>query len=261
MKFNKIMIALSVALPICVAVRILQIVFTIEYANGFYSTGKELSGNAALVFIALVGAVFAVLSFFGEKINAKVPKSNLLTTISSLIVAVALFGELFGENMPMTMPAMQVLILKTVTAFTAAYFVAFATTGFTEFKMPTILHAVPCFYAIAKTIFTFINISSLALISDNILLIASYCALMLFFINRAKLYNRLDKANIFTKIFATSAVCAIFCITLSLASIVINIVSSTPYLHTDTAVMRAVFSLGLFVIVFLCEVLNQKEHI
>ncbi len=250
MNFKKIFIAFCVGLPLCIAARIVQLTVVIENSNGFYKSGYELLGNALVVVVALVCVGLAVIAFKAYKAPECAPKTNIVMTVAAICVAVALICETFFENMPQTMLPWQMLTIKAVTLFCGVYFLAFAIQGITNIKLPAILHAVPCVYAILKTVFTFINISSLALISDNVLLMSSYCVLMLFFINFGKLYNGLDKELNFRKILATGLIGATLCGTQSVSVLAVNVFGK-GYTHSDTSVMFTLLVFGFFIVAFL----------
>lgn len=73
MSFKKIIIAFSIGLPICIAARILQIVFTIKSKTGFYLHGQE---NLGRVLLAVIFAVAALLYLFAFRLT-KLPKNHL----------------------------------------------------------------------------------------------------------------------------------------------------------------------------------------
>ena len=261
MNCKKLTLGFSLALIVSALIRILQIVFFVEYSNGFYIMGKGVLGGLCLVFIAIVCVAIAFLAFKIEEIVITIPRIDKWIAIISAIVAVTLFRELLGENMPMVMPAWQVLLLKMVTMFTAVYFVVLCLKAVLGFKIPQIAHIIPTVYAIVKTIFTFINFSSLALISDNILLLAAYSSLMLFFISYGKLYNGINEKNGSKKITVTALITAIITITASVPNIIINIFGKAPYLHTDIDILITLFALGVFVITFIYKAAYKNEYI
>ncbi len=260
MNFKKNIAGFS-GLFICMLIRIFQIAFLVEYSNGFYFTGKEFLGNLCLILIALICAAIIFFVFKAEKTAVAPPKTDWLLAIVSFVVAVTLFREIFGENMPMTMTAGQVFTIKIVSAFTAVYFIVFCMQYVLNFKMPPLLHLMPIIYAMVKTIFMFINLSSLALISDNILLLAAYCSLMLLFISYGKFHNGIEEKRGDTKLLATSCVSAIITITASVPNMIINLFSKQPYIHTNTDVLMTLFAFGIFTIVFMCKSAHKKEHI
>ena len=105
-------------------------------------------------------------------------------------------------------------------------------------------------YLIVRAIITFINVSSLAVISDNIILIVAYCLLMLFFANFARLYNNLGNESTFRKILAFSLTSAVCCLVQSVGFFVVNLILTEDYLHTDKTANFVLLFFGLFVIAF-----------
>lgn len=265
MSLRKIMLCFIAGLPVCIVARVIQIVYATEYATGFSVRGREWLSYLSIGIIALVCVLMAVFSFKAYKNPEKPPKVKWGLSVAACVVVAGLLRELIFENMPQTMPAWQVLLLKFVTVICVVYFVAFAVQGITEFKLPAISHVIPCVYAIIKTIFTFINISSLAVISDNVFLVAGYCLLMLFFINYGKLYNGIDVEKGFRKLLATGLAASTVCITQSFPVIFVNVFSKTPYLHSDVGSMWALAGMGIFIITFIFKyfekILNKEEHI
>lgn len=250
MSFKKIIIAFSIGLPICIAARILQIVFTIKSKTGFYLHGQENLGRVLLAVIFAVAALLYLFAFKAYKTPEKPPKNNLFLAISSGCMALVLLNEFLGQRFPTTALNWQITMVKISTVACIAYFIAIALQGVLGFKLLPILHVIPCIFAIAKTIFSFISISSLAIISDNVLLVAAYCLLMLFFVNYAKLYNNLDTDLNFRKILATGLATSIVCNTQAVAYFAVNIFGNQEYLHTDISVMFTVLCFGIFTLAF-----------
>ena len=264
MNIKRILICFFAALPVCVAMRFFQITNTIDFENGFFIPQKETLGYLLLVGMLVACAAMAVVSFTGVKKFSPLPKTNWLLGLSSGFVAGRLFVELFGEVMSFAMPAWQVLVVKFVTVITAVYFTLVLLDGLFKIKIPPMFHVIPAIYAVTKTIFTFINISALSVISDNVLLMASYCVLMLFFINYARIFNEIDTQKSIKKVVGYGFVAVILCITSSLPIIIINLTSSNKYLHSNISVGNTLFTIGCFIAVFLCEYFynayNKKEE-
>ena len=82
MSFKKIIIAFSIGLPICIAARILQIVFTIKSKTGFYLHGQETLGRVLLAVIFAVAALLYLFAFKAYKTPEKPPKNNLFLAFS-----------------------------------------------------------------------------------------------------------------------------------------------------------------------------------
>lgn len=250
MKLNKIMTFFCVGLPICVVLRIFQIVFTVEFETGFYKTEFRLYGK--MISVVIFGFCLLLWWFASRyyKSVEKPPKGNILLSISALAVAATVLIQSFSENMLIYRFSWQPLIMKLGGISAALYFAAFALNNYFSFKFPPVLHIIPCVFMILRTIFVFINTSALAHISDNILLIAAYCVLMVFFLNFARLYNEMDTEKNFKKLLSSGLVSAILCFTVSVPHFVVNIASGNAYLHLSNITSLSLLVLGIFVSVF-----------
>lgn len=250
MSFKKILIGFCVCLPICIVARVAQLAFAVESTTGFYIKGQESFGIFMMLVIFAASIYVYFTAFKAYKTPEKPPKINLFLVFSSIGMALVLANELLQQKFPSTTLSWQISMIKIMTVIAIAYFVTVALQGIFRFKLLPVLHVIPCLYAMAKTIFSFISVSSLAIISDNILLIAAYCLLMLFFINYAKLYNNLDTDLNFRKILATGLAASIVCNAQAFAYFGINLFGSQGYLHTDINVMFSVLCFGIFTAAF-----------
>lgn len=250
MSFKKIMLIFYIGLPLSLFTRVFQILFTIDYDNGFFANWRKVPGTIATVVILAIAFILAVCAYKAYKTPEHPPKNNPALAISSGVVALALISELVFQKFPLTSLDWQISCVKIATAVAIVYFAAVALQGVLKFRLPALFHVVPFFYIMAKVIFTFISISSLALISDNILLMTGYCLLMLFFINYGKLYNKLDTELNFRKILATGLSAATICGAQSLAYFGINALSLQDYLHSDITAMFTLLTFAIFTTVF-----------
>ncbi len=250
MKFDKIFHSFCIALPVCIVLRVLQILFTIDNTNGFYIEKFKGLGQFITFLIFTVCIVIGVLAFKAYKTPERIPRSDIFLSASAFLVSLALVLELIFEKLPTTMSAWHVLVIKILEILGAVYFAAFGLQITKKVILPLISHIIIVFYVMAKAVITFINISALALISDTIFLVTGYCLLLLFFVNFAKLNNRLGNEYTFRKILASSLSASVICISQSVAFFVANIFSHGKYIHTDITANLVILSLGIFVVVF-----------
>ena len=250
MKLNKIMAFFCIGLPICVSLRIFQIIFTIEFETGFYINEFETIGKFILALIIVFCVLLWIYSSRYYKAPEKQPEYNMLLSVASVGLAVATVAQAFMENSYISTFEWQNLLMKVVGVITGAYFLGFATRYYINFKFPPILHIIPCVFMILRTAFIFINTSALAHISDNVLILAAYCSVMVFFVNFAKLYNDVDAEGNFKKILSSGLVSAVLCFTQGIAHSVINFASDNKYLHISHVANVSVLLMGLFVTVF-----------
>ena len=244
------MLTFCLALPLCVAARIYQIIFTIDGVTAFFNIGDENIGNILTIAIALVTALIYFIAFKVYKTPKNPPQHNFALTIMSIALAVVLGNEFLHKEFLPTTQMWQMTMVKILTVLCIAYFLALSLQTIFNFKILPILHIIPVLFAVVQTIAYFISISPLAIISDNILLIAAYCFLMVFFINYAKLYNGIDVEYNFKKILAAGLGTAIVCITQSAAYIIANFISEKGYPHSDFNTMITIFCFGIFALVF-----------
>jgi hypothetical protein len=259
MSLKKIMLISGIGLPVCVLARVLQIALTIEYSNGFYIEEYKTLGKMMMLLIFAVLAVVAYCAFKAYKTPEQPQEINTPLAVSAFGVAIALCNEFIREELSLTTASWQILVAKLITFATIVYFLAFSLQKLIGFRLPELCHTVPFIYVAVKTAYTFINISALALISDNVLIIAAYCVLMLFFINFGKFYNKLETENSFRKVLATGFTVSILCIGQSVAYFLVNLFGSAKYLHVDASIMFTLLLIGVFVALFTLSYFNKTE--
>lgn len=251
MKLNKITTFFCIGLPICVCLRIFQIVFTIDFETGFYVNQFATIGKAISAVIFIFCALLCVFAFRYYKAPENPPKQNIFLSLTSIGLAVTTIFQAFGEGNYISTFSWQVWFIRILGVAATAYFVMYGLKYYIDFKFPPILHIIPCLFMIARTAFIFINTASLAHISDNVFLIATYCALLIFFVNFAKLYNDIDNEKNFRKMLSSGLVSATLALTQSLPHIVVNIASENRYLHVSHISNISALFMALFVLSFL----------
>ncbi len=258
MKLNKIMILFSLVLPFSLVLRFLQLYFTIEETTGFYLNETKNFGPVLLIVILLsVLAVtfFAYLTFTRPE---KPPKSNICISVSALLLGISLFAELiFKKNV--TIVSWQSVLLNILSVLMIAYLVSLFLKPLFNLKIPKIFSAITVLYMIIRMICSFTAISKLALISDNILLIFSYCAVLLFFLNYTKLYNGAETDTIFKKILSSGLASAVLCFTYSIPNFLINIISNQVYYHSSIFTNITVLFLGIYILSFSLSYFSKKN--
>lgn len=249
MKLSKIMTFFCIGMPICVLLRIFQIIFTIEFETGFYINDYKTIGTVISAVIFGFCVLLYLFSFKYYKSPENPPKSNFLLSITAIALSVGTMAQAFFDSGYGIAPVWQIYLIKVFGIIAAIYFILFALSKYISF--PPILHIIPCVFMILRTAFIFTNTSALAHITDNVLLIATYCVAMIFFVNFAKLYNGVDVEKNFKRLLSSGLVAVVLCFTQSLSHTVINIASNNRYLHVSHIANISTFLMGLFIIVFI----------
>ncbi|MBQ6825176.1 MAG: hypothetical protein IJP34_00770 [Clostridia bacterium] len=259
MKYKKILLFSGIALPICLGLRFLQLFYIIETETGFYKPEFKNFGSYILFLIFGFVAATVMFSFFTHRRPDKLPKINIFMSVSSFFLAISIVFELFNQGDLFGTVIWQVLLLRLFGLLSAVWLILFGLKGFLNIKIPVITSAVLGVFWVMKIICNFASISSLALISDNILLIGAYCFVLLFMMNFGKLYSGLDFERGFKKLMATGLGSIILCFTQSVPNIIYNLVTGGDYNHIAMASNVNLFITGIFILVFVLSHFSHKN--
>ena len=259
MKYKKILLFSGIALPASVLLRFLQLVFTVDTKTGFFKSEYKETGYYLLILIIVCAAVTAALCFTTHRKPENPPKKSLPLAIVSFLTAVITGVEIFSESFSGTVMHWQTSLLMLAGIAAIAFFTVYGISLVSDFKLPPISAAVPVIYFIIKVICVFTSISSLALITDNVLMLAAYCVMLLFFLCFGKLYNGIDREYNFRKLQASGFASAILCFTQSIPHIVINLLNGNSYQHTSNISNISLLAYGLFTAVFTLVFFSLKN--
>lgn len=249
MKSNKIMLFYFAALPISLCLRFLQLIFTVEPKTGFYIPESEGMGTVLLIVILLCSLFVALFARLTYKQPDDLPKMNIWLSASSALLSVSIFLETFFADLSLPILGWQNILLKVLSLACSIYLLAFASSPYLKFKIKPILSALPVIYSIIRLICDFTLVSKLAIISDNILLIAVYSLSMFFFLNFAKLYNGIDDDKNYKKILSYGLTLSVLCFTSSIPNLLLGAISS-GYNHISLFSSITVLLIGIFATVF-----------
>lgn len=257
MKSNKIMLFYFAALPISLCLRFLQLIFTVEPKTGFYIPESEGMGTVLLIVILLCSLFVALFARLTYKQPDDLPKMNIWLSASSALLSVSIFLETFFADLSLPILGWQNILLKVLSLACSIYLLAFASSPYLKFKIKPILSTLPVIYSIIRLICDFTLVSKLAIISDNIFLIAVYSVSMFFFMNFAKLYNGIEDDKNYKKILSYGLTLSVLCFTSSIP----NLLFSTIFIgfdHISLITNITVLTLGIFASAFVFSN-NQKD--
>ena len=260
MKQNKIMIFFGLSLIFATLMRYIQINYTVDYATGFFKIGFETIGYfmlAAIIAVALISIFFGRIAI---KRPDKSATNGIPLSIVSLLPALSIGYEVFLAETPLITNPILSLLLKLTGLLSVIFFLAYGVSDFINFDFPPICTVIPCFYIIIKIICDFTSISSLALISDNILLMGAYCFILLFMLNFAKLYNNIDENTNFRKILATGIGASVLCVSQSIPYFITNISNDWKYNHVTPWENLSLLAFGIFVTTFIISRYSKKNE-
>ncbi len=259
MKYKKILLFFGIALPASVLMRFLQLMFTVDEKTGFFRSEYKETGYYLLILIIICSAVTAALCFTSHRNPSRPPEKCLPLAVVSFITAIVTGAEMFSESFAGTVMQWQSTLLMLAGIAAIAFFAAYGVSLISDFKLPPIAVAVPVIYFIIKIICVFTSVSSLALITDNVLFLAAYCTLLLFFLSFGKLYNGIDKEYNFRKLQATGFASAVLCLAQGLPHIIFNLINGNNYRHTSNISNIALIIYGIFAAAFTLSYFSMKN--
>ncbi len=259
MKFNKIVLFFIIALPVSVALSFFQLYYTVEAKTGFLKTGYEALGIGALAVIVAFALATAIFSFFSHRSPEAPPKTNLIMSISSLTVAATVFYDAFIAEPLTIVPALQSFLLRIGALAAAVFFLLFALAGFFGKKLPEKATIIPLIYFILKTIHSFLAISAIALIPDNIMMILVYCSVILFFLEFARVYNNATDERSFRKLMASGFASVILCFAQSVPHIFLDVSLTEAASRTSIFSSINILFIGFFITAFIFSHFSKRN--
>ncbi len=259
MKHYKIMLFFWLALPACVLLRMLELCFTVDTATGFFLREYRTVGLCLLILIFVFCAVAVLLSFASHRNPEKPPVRSLWLAIASFLVGGLTAYELFTESFAGTVLPWQLALLGITGVAAVLFFFAYGVSLLGLLHLPPLAAVLPPLYLIVKIICTFTAVSSLALISDNILLLAAYCVSLLFFLSFGKLQNDLDTEKNFKKLLAWGLSGALLCTTQGLSHVLFYLGTGGTYRHTSLSANLSLLGMGIFALVFTLTHFSAKN--
>lgn len=241
---KKIWLSLGLILTAFV-LRLTQVFSITDFKTGFYKRDNSVLGLILTVLVFVLCVAAAIVSH--KSLHIKKEKTAKLLPIISGLTSFALLYELISEKFAMQGMAWQVILMKAVGFGAVLYFGAFALSKVLKFQMPDILHTIPALYAIMRIICSFINISSLSLIAENIFFIAALCCTLLFFVSYAAFYclDDHDKTLNLRTVLAGS-----ICFVTAASNIIANLFVKNGYNHIPLYSQFVLMMVAFFIAAF-----------
>lgn len=248
MKHKTMKFIMPSLVALALVLRTVQIFTVIDRETGFYKVSANGIGTAITVVVALLCAAAAVIAKFSDNGITNNCKNVKITTVASGIVSLALFYEMLAESFVLQQFSWQVVLMKITGLLSAVYFAALVLSRFLSFKIPELCHTLPAFYMIIRIICSFINISSLSLIPENIFLIASYCTALLFFVAYASINCGVDLNG--KSVYMRSVLAFAVCFVTAFSNIIVNATSFGGYSHISLSSQVVLTAMSIFIASF-----------
>jgi len=203
MKFKNILTYFYFALVTSIVLRTYQIFFTIDNVTGFFKPEYKGIGAILLLVLGAIAISVFILSITVHRRPLKLPKVSFIDGAISFILGISIFLDTFASKASASIPEWQFSLLTITGSLAGIFFCLYAFKCIKETILPSFTYIIPVLYGIIRLIYSFTAISSLALISKNILLIATNAFVLLFMFEFAKIANNLDTEKSYKKILCT----------------------------------------------------------
>ncbi len=251
MKYKHLVTLFAVALPVSVLIRVFQVFFTVDGTTGFFKPDYKTLGICMVVILLAIIATTAIISVFIRRCPPKMPRVKKSLGTSSLLLGLSVLFEIFNTSYTTNIAFWQKGLVVLFGGATAVFFIAYGLKMFKNFHINRKFYVVPVLYWMIKLVFIFTGISSLALISDNVFLVLSYCGTLIFMLEYAKFANKIDIDMNYKKLFASGLAAIILCAVTSLPRFIAVIMGNTEILHESVASPVTVFFTGVFIAAFI----------
>ncbi|MBR4072393.1 MAG: hypothetical protein IKK24_00500, partial [Clostridia bacterium] len=211
MRFKNILTYFYFCATIAVVLRTYQVFFTIDSLTGFFKPDYKGLGTVILLALGVILLSLLIVSFTVHRKPLKLPTVGYLDGGISFILGLSIFYDIMNTAPSAGIPSWQRLLLIITGVFAGIFFCLYALKCFKKFETPAITYIIPSIFWAVKLIYSFTAISSLALITNNIILLATNIFVLLFMFEFAKLANNLDANNGYKKILATGLTAVTLC--------------------------------------------------
>ena len=193
MRYRHTITLLGTCLPVCLILRALQLIFTIDSNTGFIK--QQFSGISITIMIVIFAAIISVgvMGFVADGVKIQKKQNNFFLAASAFLVGCMFIYDTVATLKTQNLTAWYDMFTVFLGIITAAVFIAFGVKNMCGIKFPDIFLVVPVFYYILRIITVFVSTSALALVTKNIFLIFTNGLLLFFMFEFAKFENDIDE--------------------------------------------------------------------
>lgn len=259
MHYKNIKMSFWFALFIITFLRMMQFFNCLDPITGFIKPDYKFLGFGILVSILVITVVVMCLSFTIKRCPVKVPRLTKVSGAISLILALCILYSLTRLGYSASVPYWQPLILKITGALAAVFFGALFVKSLKDFPIPAICFVAPALYFLAKLIYVFTATSVIALISDNVLYLATCIFTLLFMFEFCVAKIQTEESNVYKKIAITGFPAVLLSISTSIPQILAWYFKTEAADRVILADAVTMFITGCFIYAFLCRYFSGRN--
>lgn len=262
MRYRHTMTLFGVCLPICLVLRVLQLIFTVDSTTGFIK--QQYASISVIIMLVIFAAAFAVALIGAASDGVKLQKKeiNPAVAFTSFLAGGMFIYDTIASVSANVVAAWYDTVLLILGLVSGVVFVAFGIKNIYSYKFPCSLLVAPVFYYVVKLISVFVSTSALSLVTENIFLIFASGTLLIFIFEFSKIENQIDEAPRVKKLFSAAIVASIFCSVYALPKIIVygTLMSRRDMADALLSLTMSVFVLSYVISNFADESINKKNH-
>lgn len=262
MKHRHSLMLLSIALPICVLLRAIQMCFTIDITTGFI---KQQYSAISVMITVIICAAAAAVGLLATTLDGV--KQNSVKPCPSVAIASALAGGMFIYQ---TVSGISIVnggawydVLLVVLALASAFvFVAYGLKNINDYNLPSIVLVIPVVCYIVRLISVFVSTAKLALVTENIFLVFTNSVVLWFMFEFASFENEIGDADKKPKrLFASGLSATILCAVASLPKLILALLGVVRVSSGDISEALLNMSVGIFILIYIvCNFADKSEN-
>lgn len=251
MKYRKLLFLSCVAIAVSVAVRTLQVLYTIDGATGFFKSAYAEKGFNMSVIVLGITLVMTIIGATIHRCPQRMPKVTPALGIASIMIGAGIAYDITTVAISARIPFWQVILLDLTGYASVGFFLAYGAKFIHNYRLPRPLYVIPVCFWVVKLVFSFTTVSSLALIVDNAFMLFCYSAVLIFMLEFAKLANDKDIKTNHKKLMASGIAAVILCASISVPRFAAIVMGRAEVLHENLSSILSIFTVGCFIAVFL----------
>lgn len=260
MRYRHTIILFFVTMPICVLLRTLQLIFTIDEATGFI---KQQYSEISVIIMFIICAAVAAVGLLGFTVGGiKADKDKLkpvLAVVSALAGGMFIYDSVTGLALLGTGTWHDILLVF-LGILSAFVFIAYGLKNVYRYNLPSMMLIIPVFYYVIKLINIFVSTSALALVTENIFLLFTNGVLLLFMLEFAKFENQVDgNKKSPKKLLGVGVAAVMLCAVSTVPKIIAFSVNDIEISSRDISNILLMVSVGIFVLSFIMCNFSDKE--
>lgn len=251
MRLRHIISLLLFTSALCVFLRTEQLTYTLESETGFVKPQYSAQNTAILIAVFFAVVVMGIIASAVKvtKKNFKIVGARMF--LPSILLAISYVCDGINFLSLQSVFGWQNILSSALGILSAVFFVAYGAQAVFGFKINGTYFIVPVIYSLFNLISIFVSTATIAIISDNILVLLTKSAQLLFMLEFAKTANGIGNTKNHKKFAAIGAVAAMLSLISSLPQIIILITGGAYRLHQGLSSVIADCLTSVFIIVLL----------